>query len=250
MLTRRSDKTPLFEKVLAILNLASDGEYRVLDFGCGTGDFLGLLSQRVNDKCELFGLDAMERSIEQARSRNSGITFVCEHFTNKLSFPDDWFDTIVTIDALECIKDKSALIDEFHRTLKPGGKMLAAHWDCDTQTYDTDRKDIARKAMIAYSDWKQPWMDECDGQMGRKLWRLFEGSSKFKGKPDAFSLLETTYEEGRYGFELLQDLVSLVDKGPLNKEEYALLCRELREKAASGRYFYSMTSFIYYGEKA
>jgi hypothetical protein len=74
-------------------------------------------------------------------------------------------------------------------------------------------------------------------------------SGKFKGKPDAFSLLETTYEEGRNGFERLQDLVSVVDKGPLNKEEYVLLCRELREKAASGRYFYSMTSFIYYGEK-
>jgi len=91
--------------------------------------------------------------------------------------------------------------------------------------------------MIAYSDWKRPWMDECDGQMGRKLWRLFEGSGKFKGKPDAFSLLETTYEEGRYGFERLQDLVSVVDKGPLNKEEYVLLCRDCGRKLQVGATF-------------
>jgi hypothetical protein len=56
MLIRHSGKTPLFAKVLTILNLASDGEYRVLDFGCGTGDFLGLLLQRVNDKIAIFGL--------------------------------------------------------------------------------------------------------------------------------------------------------------------------------------------------
>ena len=60
---KRSDKTRVFEKALSILDLAPGSKWRVLDFGCGKGEFLGHLSQLVGKSSELVGIDAMENSI-------------------------------------------------------------------------------------------------------------------------------------------------------------------------------------------
>lgn len=250
MALQRSDKIQVYEKALSILDLRVGNTYQVLDIGCGTGEFLGHLSQVAGRNSELVGIDAMERSIVQAKKDYPSIEFTCHKFKDKFALPDEWFDVVVTIDTIECIKDKEALVSEIHRILKPHGKVLAMHWDWDTQTYNVENKELARKAVWAFSDWKQSWMDECDGQMGRKLWCLFEKSKKFHGRPDTFSLLETTYEPGTYGFDRAQDLAMLVAQGKFDKQDYESFRRELRESGANGHYFYSLTSFIYFGQKA
>lgn len=243
-------KTPLFRKALGILDLAQDGCYQVLDFGCGKGEFLGLLSSLVGKNSRLVGYDAMENSIATARASYPAAEFICGRFVHELPFPDGSFDRLVTIDTIECIKNKEALINEVHRVLKPGGEVLAAHWDWDTQTYNIPNRELARKAVWAFSDWKQPWMDEADGQMGRKLWGLFEGTGKFHGSSDAICLVETEYEAGRYGYDRVHDLSRLVEISGFNRGEYEQFCRDLSESRARGEYFYSITSFIYHGRRA
>jgi ubiquinone/menaquinone biosynthesis C-methylase UbiE len=126
---KRSDKTRVFEKALSIFDLPPGSEWRVLDLGCGKGEFLGHLSQLVAKSSELIGIDAMENSIAQAKRDYPSVEFICDKFTDRISFPDASFDIVVTIDTIECIKDKDALINEIHRVLKPRGKVLAMHWD-------------------------------------------------------------------------------------------------------------------------
>lgn len=242
-------KMPLFEGVLSRLALSSGGVYSILDFGCGTGDFLGLVSKSVNTGSKLIGIDEREQFIKEARIRYPDVNFTCEEFVDRLNLPDMSFDIIATIDVLECVSDKEALLNEFCRILKPGGNMLAAHWDWDTMVYSAENKDIARKAVSAFANWKQPWMDHCDGQMGRKLWGLFEGSGKFRGEAASFNLIETVYEKGKYGFDRMQDIAKMVDGGGIEKNEHERLNRELIERDARGQYFFCVTSFIYYGEK-
>ncbi len=242
-------KKPVFDYLLSKLNLSASDPASILDFGCGMGDFLGLVSKEVSTESKLLGIDASTQFIEAAINRYPGISFLCNKFDGTLNLPDASFDLIVTIDVLECISDKSALLNEFHRVLKPRGKFLAAHWDWDTMIYSVDEKDIARKAVSAFSDWKQPWMDNCDGQMGRKLWGLFESSKKFRGKPDSFTLIETTYEKGKYGFDTMQDIAKIADKGVITKEEQLKLHLNLINKNMDGKYFFSVTSFIYSGVK-
>lgn len=249
MIFQSSQKIQVFEKAVSLLDLQADDKPRVLDIGCGTGEFLGYLSHAAGDSSEFVGIDAMERSIAQAKKDYPDIEFIRYEFHDQLPFPDGRFDAVVTIDAVECIKDKDALVGEIHRVLRPHGKVLAMHWDWDTQTYSVKNKNLARQAVWAFSDWKQPWMDECDGQMGRKLWGLFEGSKKFHGRPDTFSLLETTYEPGKYGFDRMRDLAMLVEQGELDRRDYEALRQALSECNANGQYFYSVTSFIYFGEK-
>lgn len=242
-------KTLLFHKALDILELGNGRAYRVLDFGCGKGDFLASLSEMLGPGSRLVGYDAMEASITVAKKRYPKIEFICERFVKELPFPDASFDVFVTIDTLECIKNREALLTEIHRVLRPGGQILAMHWDWDTQTYNIPNRELSRKAVQAFSDWKQPWMDEADGQMGRKLWGLFEGSGKFHGSPDAFCLLETEYVAGKYGYDRAQDLFQLVENGEFSEGDYLDFRHELSESSHRGEYFYSVTSFVYHGTR-
>lgn len=242
-------KKKLHEHIILRLTLLPGGVYSVLDFGCGTGDFLGLVSEKVSERSNLCGIDAAEPFINAASKKYPNVSFIYKKFDGKIDLPDASFDVVVTVDVLECIADKKALVDEFHRILKPGGKVLAAHWDWDTMLYNAESKDIARRAVAAFSDWKQPWMDYCDGQMGRKLWGLFEGSGKFRGKFDSFNLIETAYRAGTYGFDRMQDIAKLPEGVTIGNAEYEKLAAELIEKDEKNEYFFSVTSFLYSGEK-
>jgi len=91
-------------------------------------------------------------------------------------------------------------------------------------------------------------MDDADGQMGRRLWGLFEGSGNYRGRITSFTLLETEYRDGQYGFDRLRDLANLVGTGGIEPAEYELICGEMRSLSEQSRYLYSVNSYIYVGE--
>ena len=244
-----SCKSKLYEKAQSLLGLPTGDIFNVLDFGCGCGEFLGSLEANINKDSTLIGIDSDATSLSKAKSSFPSVDFRQDNFVDSLDFEDSLFDVVVTIDTIECIPDKSALLKEIHRVLKPGGQVLALHWDWDTQIYNVASKDLARRAVAAFSDWKQSWMECADGQMGRKLWGLFEGSGLFQGKSDTFSLIETDYQPGRYGYDRAQDLAVLVDEGGFDPSDYQNFCKELSESYASGQYHYTLTSFIYHGRR-
>ncbi|MCP4273636.1 MAG: methyltransferase domain-containing protein [Gammaproteobacteria bacterium] len=243
-------KNALYEKLESLLELDLNRKYKVLDIGCGHGELLGHLSDAMNSESVLVGIDEIENSVEGAKENYPHLDFLREKFTDSFSFEDDCFDIVVSVDALECIPNKSALLDEVHRVLKPGGKVVFAHWDWDTQVYNSENKSSIRKFTAAFSDWQQDWMETSDGQMGRRLWGLFEGSGKFKGKIACFTLLETEYREGKYGFDRLRDLSGLVEAGNIESAEYKMTCDEMQSLSDTNKYFYSVNSYIYVGEPA
>lgn len=241
-------KDALFEKIRSLLELDSNHEYQVLDIGCGKGELLGTLVHSMKSSSYLLGIDENKNSIEDAQENYPNLEFVCEKFTDALKFKDDSFDIVLSVDTLECITNKTELINEIHRILKPGGKVLFAHWDWDTQVYNSANKSIVRKFVAVFSDWQQDWMETSDGQMGRKLWGLFEGSGKFKGNIASFTLLETAFREGKFGFDRLQDLFGLVDTGSIDAAEYEIIFHEMQNLSEMYNYFYSVNSYIYVGK--
>ena len=93
-------------------------------------------------------------------------------------------------------------------------------------------------------------MEVSDGQMGRRLWGLFEGSGKFMGEITSFTLLETEFREGKYGFDRLRDLSSLVAYGDIEPAEYEMICSEMQALSDTSKYFYSVNSYVYSGNPA
>lgn len=243
-------KEQLFERILTLLSLKNGKKYDILDFGCGSGQLLGSIHGIIGNDSKLIGIDSSEKNIEQAKSNYPYIDSRNEKFIDSFNLPDASFDIIISVDTLESIPNKTALLNEIHRTLKKDGLVLFAHWDWDTQVYNSENKKVIRNFVAEFADFQQGWMDACDGQMGRKLWGTFQGSGLFRGNIDTFTLIETAYEEGNYGYDRLQDLHSLVRRGILDKTEHNMILDEMKILQEKGEYFYTLNSYIYSGIKA
>ncbi len=101
---------------------------RVLDFGCGTGTFLGWLMWW-RPELSGYGADFSREMLRVALGLNpelAGRVTVCN--SQKLSFRDGSFAAICTAISLIYLLEGSALISlarEFRRSLVPGGMVLS-----------------------------------------------------------------------------------------------------------------------------
>ena len=242
----------LMDKLLGLLagwGPSADQPVAVLDFGCGDGRLLGALAERLHPDSQLTGLDGGAREIARAEQAWPAIRFEHARFVDSFPFGDASFDLLISVDTIECIADRQALLRECARVLKPGGRILVSHWDWDTQVYASENRQIVRKLVAAFSDWQQPWMGASDGQIGRQLWGLFGQSGFFSGEVQAFCLLETEFTPGNYGFQRLHDLADLARQGGIDADEHALILAEMAGRARQKIYFYSLTAYIWYGIK-
>lgn len=88
---------------------------KVLDFGSGSGFLVGELQKKGIDA---HGVDMSEEAIKYGTSR--GIKNLSSH-SEKLDFPSNSFDCVITMDVLEHTKEERPYVDELVRVLKPGG---------------------------------------------------------------------------------------------------------------------------------
>jgi ubiquinone/menaquinone biosynthesis C-methylase UbiE len=109
--------------VMRLLEGAGDFE-RILDVGCGTGDY-GELS--VRHKGEYHGLDFAYSMIAQARRRNRGMTHEDRFLVGSgetLPYRADSFDLAIGIGYIEYFSDPHLPLAELARVLRPGGVMV------------------------------------------------------------------------------------------------------------------------------
>lgn len=96
----------------------------VLDFGCGGGQLSFLL--RNNGAKYVIGIDLNSEALSLANRDNpekDRISFVLGSDTT-IPLPNESVDTIVCIAVLEHILNVDAILNEWHRILRPGGKVL------------------------------------------------------------------------------------------------------------------------------
>lgn len=242
-------KKSLFDKLGSLLNLSPAQSYTILDIGCGTGELLRAISRLVGNTSHLIGIDARAASTAIAQAQHPAGEYRHHKFEQQLPFGDEQFALVLSTDVLECVVDKAALVQEMARVLKPQGRVVCAHWDWDTQVYASAQADLLRQWVHAFADWQQSWTETCDGLMGRKLWGLFQRSQRFTGHIEVFTLVETRYEPGQCGYDRLQDLKGLAERGVLALADYQRIYEEMTSLARCGEYFYSLNSYIYIGQK-
>jgi SAM-dependent methyltransferase len=96
---------------------------RLLDVGCGDGTFTRILGEGFR---EVYGIDVQEPYL--ARFRDAVGTDPRYRILNlsasAMTFPDAFFDAIVTIETLEHIADLEAAAAEMRRVLSPAGELL------------------------------------------------------------------------------------------------------------------------------
>lgn len=222
----------------------------VLDIGCGYGHQLIRMGEHVKSDGKLVGLDKMDACIAHAietAKEDHRYTFMTGDLSQRLPFADDTFDLVFSKDVLECITDKASLLSEIHRVLKPGGQIVIAHYDFDTQVFDGSNKALVRKIVQAYSDWEQAWMDDSDGWIGRRLWKYINSTGLFSGTMDSYVSIETVYKPGYFGYNRVQDFQEMIMKGFITESDYVSFKKEIEELALKDEYLYSINSYVYSG---
>ncbi|MFH1522350.1 MAG: class I SAM-dependent methyltransferase [Patescibacteria group bacterium] len=100
-------------------NFDLKSEKKILDIGCGTGEFAGLFT-----KMDYCGIDISTKYIKYAAKNNRGNFKVMD--ATKLEFSDNSFDYVLIVAILHHLDDNDSkrALSEAARVLKPDGKVL------------------------------------------------------------------------------------------------------------------------------
>ncbi|MBS0000872.1 MAG: methyltransferase domain-containing protein [Cyclobacteriaceae bacterium] len=93
----------------------------LLELGCGEGRGFELLSPQVN---RYLGLDKIEQVIDRLKARYGQDLFRHSIFPPVKNIEDQSFDTVVSFQVIEHIRDDEMFLREIYRILKPGGMAL------------------------------------------------------------------------------------------------------------------------------
>lgn len=98
----------------------SDPGKRLLEIGCGSGDFL------VEARARGFSVSGLELSGHAAAVANSrlGSNAVMQGNIENAAFPESAFDIIVFSDVLEHVRNPKSFLSSVHRCLRPGGLVF------------------------------------------------------------------------------------------------------------------------------
>lgn len=129
--------------------LELNGNERILDIGCGFGDFLKQVKQQ-GHKGSLTGLDLSDGLISYARKHHQDIEFLVAD-AKKLPLKDNYYDVVTCKHMLYHVNDITKAVAEVRRVLKHKGKFLftlnsfANH---SNEKFDRHTRDIEKMLSI------------------------------------------------------------------------------------------------------
>ena len=94
-----------------------------MDFGCGAGRLLQEIVKSFPNN-QYVGTDLSQEGLKRAKTNLPNIKFVKTEGGKRLPFLTSEFDTILATDVIEHVYDVSTLLSEWHRILKPDGKII------------------------------------------------------------------------------------------------------------------------------
>jgi SAM-dependent methyltransferase len=105
---------------------------KLLDVGCGRGEHVDIFNK--------LGFDAYGIDLEATKPKTKRVDLE----TEKIPFPDNYFDFIMSKSNIEHIRNVYHLMKEMRRVLKPGGKIVIMTCDWETVNkifyWDVDHK--------------------------------------------------------------------------------------------------------------
>lgn len=220
-----------------------------VDLGCGKGtDVLRLAASQAQPGLRILGIDENRESIEASQrsaEHDPRLEFRQHSLRAVLPLDDATADVAFSNNLIECLADVLAFASELARILRPGGYVVMAHWDWDSQLFDGDDKQRNRRLVHAFCDWQQDWMEHADGWTGRRLWSIFNSRKLFDGAVCARVLTNSSFSPGCFGYARAQDMKCLVPLGLASDADVQSFLADQMSLNAKDRYFYSITGYAY-----
>lgn len=117
-----------YKEVITILKKINERPLKILDIGCADGYLLEQIIKNIDiNQIELFGMDISQNRIALAKKRlnnyKNAISLNIEN-AERLSYSDNQFDIIISIETLEHLINPQKAINEIKRITKNEGKII------------------------------------------------------------------------------------------------------------------------------
>lgn len=120
---------------------------RIVDVGCGTGDFTRHLVSLVPGKCEAIGIDQRGVSLRsaEAETRKAGLSdriFYKKGDASQVPLDDNYADLVCCRTLLIHLEDPARAVREMIRVAKPGGMVAAIEHGHLNSFYDPEEREF------------------------------------------------------------------------------------------------------------
>jgi len=107
--------------VLRNLLIKVNKDSKVLEIGCGTGNYIIALNSLTG--CQSWGIDISEEMLSTAKTRSNSVCFKLSQATS-LDFLDEFFDFVFSVNVIHHIKDHRRYYEEAYKVLKYKGRIV------------------------------------------------------------------------------------------------------------------------------
>jgi ubiquinone/menaquinone biosynthesis C-methylase UbiE len=211
---------------------------RVLDVGCGTGDYLRMMAPFV-DPGPAVGIDLSATLIARAQQRSAGdgtnLSFRVGDAYD-LPFPDASFDRVVASQVLLHLADPWRAVAEMRRVLARAGLLSIGEWDWDSVCLAVTDRELGRRFTHLLCDQMHNGLivRELHAQLMRHGFTRVAMTPQVRLDHDLDAAYEWLIEPATREF---------VRTGAITPEEGDRLLGDLRARAATGRYFLARTFY-------
>ncbi|MHC1560783.1 methyltransferase domain-containing protein [Actinomycetospora sp. C-140] len=193
------------ERVLELLR-PLPGEH-VLDVGSGPGYLARSIADAVGPEGTVRGLDpsAAMNAVAEAHCAKLPHVTIEEGGAEKLPYPDNSFDAVVSTQVYEYVADMPGALAEVRRVLRPGGRFVVLDTDWDSLVWHAADRDLHRRVMTA---WEEHLVDP---RLPRVLPGLLERTVFEVVDRQLIPLFNPVYDENTYSvltIEVIGDFVT------------------------------------------
>lgn len=221
------------------------GEY-ILDVGCGPGFYARELIDEVGEKGSVVAVDASPDMLALARQRCEGHTNVTfkEGDATALPVGDREFDAALCVQVMEYVPDPTRALEEMHRALRPGGRVVV--WDTDWATVWWHSSDAARMRRVLGA-WDEHLVHpSLPRTLGTHLRAV--GFADVSVTGHSFATLD--YDTESFAVTMLGMVADFVPGHcGVTGDEVAAWKTEQRDRAERGEFFFEGTQFCFTATK-
>jgi ubiquinone/menaquinone biosynthesis C-methylase UbiE len=131
---------------------------RIVDVGCGPGDFTRRLARLSNQKATILGIDSNEKSVKVAiaDTKKAGLSRSVSYRLGdvyKIPLEDGYADLTCCRTLLMHLTDPPKAVKEMARITKPGGAVVAIEGGRMGAFYDPDDEQFSKLSRRAHNAW-------------------------------------------------------------------------------------------------
>jgi ubiquinone/menaquinone biosynthesis C-methylase UbiE len=226
--------------------LALNAGDAALDLGCGTGDDVVALAERVGPTGRAVGVDFSATMIAEARRRTAGTSLPVEFIegdAHHLEFPEGAFDGCRAERLLQHAIDPQIVLSEMVRVAKPGARIVIWESELEMLVFDAPDRAVSRKMQHYICDGFR------NGAIGHQLYRRFHQAGLTNVQPLLLGRSMTDFPLVESALDLRASARRAADEGVITATEAADWIAYLEDAANAGMFFCTVAGFLVMGRK-